>query len=107
MHDMHKSHVGGGMEAGHERGECGLTQTPRSLTMTPEKASCSGTPPSLAVLSAPDLERLRQLAKRYSLRDDGSVRPVADVTHQLRTRHQVNLDVSDVHWLLSSEESPS
>ncbi len=75
--------------------------------MTPEKARCSGTPPSPAVLSTPDLKHLHQLAKRYSLRDDGCVRPVADVTHNLRARHQVDLDASDVHWLLSGEESAS
>jgi len=62
-------------------------------------------PSAVTGLSIADLARLRRLAQRYRVRDDGTIRPVADVTFELRLWHRVRLSVQDVHWLLTQEDS--
>ncbi len=62
-------------------------------------------PAALARFSPAERDGLRRLAQRYRLRDNGSVRPVADVAYSLRLRHKAEVSVPDVHWLLNGEGS--
>ncbi len=47
--------------------------------------------------------RLRRLAQRYRIRGDGTIRPVADVAHDLRSRHGIDLTVRQVFDLLKGK----
>ncbi len=47
--------------------------------------------------------RLRQLALRYRVRADTTLRPVADVVYDLRSRHSLPLSMGQVIELLSEK----
>jgi len=44
---------------------------------------------------------LRVLARRYRIRADTTLRPVADVVYDLRSRHGIHLSMGQVFELLS------
>ncbi len=56
---------------------------------------------SLQVLPTRDHARLRLLALHYHIRSNGTLRPVADVTYDLRTLHGIELTPRQVFELLS------
>ncbi len=49
----------------------------------------------------PERQRLRLLAQRYHIRADTTLRPVADVVYDLRSRHGLQLSMGQVIDLLS------
>jgi hypothetical protein len=53
--------------------------------------------------NAPERERLRRLAWRYRVRGDSTIRPAADVMYDLRSRHGLQLSMSQVIALLSGK----
>lgn len=57
-------------------------------------------PSTLQALSSHERKRLRLLAQRYHIRSDGTLRPLADVTYDLRSRHGLDLTVRQVFDLL-------
>src|SRR6266540_523075 len=58
-------------------------------------------------LSARERQRLRLLALRYRVRRDTSLRPVADVLFDLRSRHGLQLSMGQVLKLVSRDGSRS
>ncbi len=58
-------------------------------------------------LSARERQRLRLLALRYRVRRDTSLRPVADVLFDLRSRHGLQLSMGQVLELVSRDGSRS
>ncbi len=56
---------------------------------------------SLHALTARERNRLRLLAQRYRMRRDTTLRPVADVVFDLRSRHGIQLSMGQVFELLS------
>jgi hypothetical protein len=63
-------------------------------------------PATLATLSTREADRLRLLALRYHIRADTTLRPVADVVYDLRSRHGLHLSMGQVIDLLCPEGSP-
>jgi hypothetical protein len=68
---------------------------PQSMT-----GASSSTPTTLENLSDHDRQRLQELAWRYHVRADTTLRPVADVMYDLRSRHGVQLSMNEVLELL-------
>jgi hypothetical protein len=70
--------------------------------MTPAPATPAGTntPAALQDLPAEGHSRLQQLARRYRIRADTTLRPVADVVYDLRSRHGLQLSMGQVFELL-------
>ena len=77
--------------------------------MTSETADAADVPPSpdddssptsLQALSPRERNRLRLLAQRYRMRRDTTLRPVADVVFDLRSRHGLQLSMGQVFELL-------
>ena len=68
--------------------------------------SNGGTPTSdtLGDLSGEESERLRLLALRYHIRRDGTLRPVADVTYDLKSLHGIELSTKEVFELLNRKD---
>ncbi len=57
-------------------------------------------PATLEALSPRERKRLRLLALRYRIRADTTLRPVADVVYDLRSRHGLQLSKGQVFELL-------
>ncbi len=72
------------------------------MTPTPATAPAAdaGTPAALHSLSDEGRSRLRQLVRRYRIRADCTLRPVADVVYDLRSRHGLQLSMGQVFELL-------
>ena len=77
--------------------------------MTPKTADAAEVPPSsvecapatnLRALTPRERNRLRLLAQRYRMRRDTTLRPVADVVFDLRSRHGIQLSMGQVFDLL-------
>ena len=60
----------------------------------------AGTLADLHSLSDEGRSRLRQLVRRYRIRADTTLRPVADVVYDLRSRHGLQLSMGQVFELL-------
>jgi len=74
--------------------------------MVPTPSTTPNTPPSLQSLSPQDRKRLQALVQRYRIRSDTTLRPMADVAYDLRTRHGLDVTIREVYDLLNwSEES--
>jgi hypothetical protein len=58
-------------------------------------------------LSARERQRLRLLALRYRVRRDTSLRPLADVLFDLRSRHGLHLSMGQVLELVGRDGSVS
>jgi len=56
---------------------------------------------ALPALSLRERRRLRLLALRYRVRRDTTLRPVADVVYNLRSRHGLQLSMGQVLELLN------
>ncbi len=56
-----------------------------------------------ATADSTNSSRLRRLALRYGFRGDGTVRPPADVVYDLRSRHGLQLSMSQVIGLLGGK----
>jgi len=56
---------------------------------------------SLQSLSPQDRKRLQVLVQRYRVRGDTTLRPMADVAYDLRTRHGLDVSVREVYDLLN------
>jgi hypothetical protein len=76
--------------------------TPTPATPADTEAS---TPAALHSLSSEDHGRLRSLARRYRIRADTTLRPVADVVYDLRSRHGIQLSMGQVFELLAERRS--
>jgi hypothetical protein len=65
--------------------------------------------PALALdgLSLRERQRLRLLALRYRVRRDTTLRPLADVLFDMRSRHGLQLSMGQVLELVSADGSPS
>ena len=68
--------------------------------MTPTPGTPADAPAALHSLSAEGPRRLQQLARRYRIRADSTLRPVADVVYDLRSRHGLQLSMGQVFELL-------
>ena len=71
--------------------------TPTPATPADTRADTSA---ALHSLSDEGRSRLRPLAQRYRLRADSTLRPVADVVYDLRSRHGLQLSMGQVFELL-------
>jgi hypothetical protein len=58
---------------------------------------------NLKALSERERDRLRLLARRYRVRADTTLRPVADVMYDLRSLHGVKLSMTQVFELLTRQ----
>ncbi len=73
------------------------------MTATPATpaGTDADTPTTLQALHlSSDRSRLRRLALRYRLRADSTLRPVADVVYDLRSRHGLQHSMGQVFELL-------
>jgi hypothetical protein len=64
-------------------------------------------PAILDGLAPRERQRLRLLALRYRVRRDTSLRPLADVLFDLRSRHGLQLPMGQVLELVNVDGSPS
>lgn len=70
------------------------------MTSTPATPAGDDRPVNFHVLTPREQNRLRLLAQRYRLRRDTTLRPVADVVFDLRSRHGLQLSMGQVFELL-------
>ncbi len=73
------------------------------LSSPPHSPVESAPPTNLRALTPRERNRLRLLAQRYRMRRDTTVRPVADVVYDLRSRHGIQLSMGQVFELLSGK----
>jgi len=74
---------------------------------TPIRSSPLKIPSSVLTGRSPyELTALRHLAQGYSHSEDGAQRPVANVAHDLRSQHNVDVTVEDVVALLADGAAP-
>jgi hypothetical protein len=71
------------------------------MTSTPATPAGDDRQVNLHALTPRERNRLRLLALRYRVRRDTTLRPVADVVFDLRSRHGIQLSMGQVFELLS------
>ena len=79
-----------------------MPETADATDATPSPVE-SAPPTNLRALTPRERNRLRLLAQRYRMRRDTTVRPVADVVYDLRSRHSLPLSMGQVIELLSEK----
>ncbi len=73
------------------------------MTPTPATPAGEDSPVNFHVLTPRERNRLRLLAQRYRIRRDTTLRPVADVVFDLRSRHGIQLSMGQVLELLGGK----
>ncbi len=70
------------------------------MTSNPATPAGHDSPVTLHALTSRERSRLRLLALRYRIRADTTLRPVADVVFDLRSRHGIQVSMGQVFELL-------